>query len=85
MAVYNAVRCGTMTEFSVHIFHNSSSFGALGNGSAGASCDLTLLTCVLIGSYRFCIIPLLAASVSINPLFIAITKAYQSMDMQVWV
>uniref|UniRef100_A0A4W6BQX0 Uncharacterized protein n=1 Tax=Lates calcarifer TaxID=8187 RepID=A0A4W6BQX0_LATCA len=30
-------------------------------GSAASSCDLTLMTCLLIGSYRFCIIPLLAA------------------------
>uniref|UniRef100_A0A3Q3W7K8 Uncharacterized protein n=1 Tax=Mola mola TaxID=94237 RepID=A0A3Q3W7K8_MOLML len=35
---------------------------SLGNtSSAASSCDLSLLTCMLIGSYRFCIIPLLAA------------------------
>uniref|UniRef100_A0A672Z1F6 Microtubule associated tumor suppressor 1a n=1 Tax=Sphaeramia orbicularis TaxID=375764 RepID=A0A672Z1F6_9TELE len=33
----------------------------MAQSSAGSSCDLTLLTCLLIGSYRFCIIPLLAA------------------------
>lgn len=57
--IYTALRSGTMTEFPAHVFNNSSSF--LAPGSAGCSCDLTLLTCRLIGSYRFCIVPLLAA------------------------
>ncbi|XP_069026997.1 microtubule-associated tumor suppressor 1 homolog A isoform X5 [Embiotoca jacksoni] len=58
MAGYTGLRSCTWTEFPAHVF-NSSSF--LAHGNAASNCDLTLLTCLLIGSYRFCIIPLLAA------------------------
>lgn len=58
MAGYTGLRSCTWTEFPAHVFNSSS---LLTQGSAASSCDLTLLTCLLIGSYRFCIIPLLAA------------------------
>lgn len=58
MAAYTGLRSCTWTEFPAHVFTNSS---LVAQGSAGSNCDLTLLTCLLIGSYRFCIIPLLAA------------------------
>lgn len=58
MAVYTGLRSYTWTEFPAYVFYNSS---ILVQGSAVSSCDLTLLTCLLIGSYRFCVIPLLAA------------------------
>uniref|UniRef100_A0A3P9BFK8 Uncharacterized protein n=1 Tax=Maylandia zebra TaxID=106582 RepID=A0A3P9BFK8_9CICH len=57
MAGYTGLRSCTWTEFPAHVFNSSS---LLTQGSAASSCDLTLLTCLLIGSYRFCIIPLLA-------------------------
>lgn len=57
MAGYTGLRSCTWTESPTHVFNNSFS---MGQGSAASSCDLTLLTCLLIGSYRFCIIPLLA-------------------------
>uniref|UniRef100_A0A3Q4I856 Uncharacterized protein n=1 Tax=Neolamprologus brichardi TaxID=32507 RepID=A0A3Q4I856_NEOBR len=57
MAGYTGLRSCTWTEFPAHVFNSSS---LLAQGSAASSCDLTLLTCLLIGSYRFCIIPLLA-------------------------
>lgn len=50
---------GTLTEFSEQVFSNSSLDH---QPSSCSQCDLTLLTCLLIGSYRFCIVPLLAAS-----------------------
>lgn len=56
MEGYGSLRSCTWTELSVHIFTNST----MPQSSACAPCDLTLLTCILIGSYRFCIIPLLA-------------------------
>uniref|UniRef100_A0A3Q0SS55 Uncharacterized protein n=1 Tax=Amphilophus citrinellus TaxID=61819 RepID=A0A3Q0SS55_AMPCI len=58
MAGYTGLRSCTWTEFPAHVFNSSA---LLTQGSAASSCDLTLLTCLLIGSYRFCIIPLLAA------------------------
>ncbi|XP_023847965.1 microtubule-associated tumor suppressor 1 homolog A isoform X2 [Salvelinus sp. IW2-2015] len=59
MSGYGGLRSCTWTEFSTQVFNNSS---LIPQGSAaGSHCDLTLLTCLLIGSYRFCIIPLLAA------------------------
>uniref|UniRef100_A0A8C7D8P2 Uncharacterized protein n=1 Tax=Oncorhynchus kisutch TaxID=8019 RepID=A0A8C7D8P2_ONCKI len=59
MSGYGGLRSCTWTEFSTQVFTNSS---LIPQGSAtGSHCDLTLLTCLLIGSYRFCIIPLLAA------------------------
>lgn len=58
MAGYTGLRSCTWTESPPHVFNNSFS---MAQGSAASSCDLTLLTCLLIGSYRFCIIPLLAA------------------------
>lgn len=58
MAGYTGLRSCTWTEFPAHVFNSSS---LLTQVSAASSCDLTLLTCLLIGSYRFCIIPLLAA------------------------
>uniref|UniRef100_A0A3B4E9K5 Uncharacterized protein n=1 Tax=Pygocentrus nattereri TaxID=42514 RepID=A0A3B4E9K5_PYGNA len=58
MAAYGGLRSCTWTEFSMHIFTNST---LVPQSSACAECDLTLLTCLFIGSYRFCIIPLLAA------------------------
>uniref|UniRef100_A0A1A8G381 Mitochondrial tumor suppressor 1a n=2 Tax=Nothobranchius korthausae TaxID=1143690 RepID=A0A1A8G381_9TELE len=57
MAGYTGLRSCTWTEPPVHVFSNSS---LLTPGSTSSSCDLTLLTCLLIGSYRFCIIPVLA-------------------------
>ncbi|KAK0144318.1 Microtubule-associated tumor suppressor 1 A [Merluccius polli] len=47
----------TWTEFPVDILTNSS---LISQSTVGSNCDLTLLTCLLIGSYRFCIVPLLA-------------------------
>ncbi|MED6270014.1 hypothetical protein CHARACLAT_005511 [Characodon lateralis] len=58
MAGYTGLRSCTWTEFPAYVFYNSS---LLAQSHAESTCDLTLLTCVLIGSYRFCIIPLLAA------------------------
>uniref|UniRef100_A0A672HRE1 Uncharacterized protein n=1 Tax=Salarias fasciatus TaxID=181472 RepID=A0A672HRE1_SALFA len=58
MAGYTGLRSCTWTEYPAHFFNNSS---LLAEGSAASNCDLTLLTCLLIGSYRFCIVPLLAA------------------------
>ncbi|XP_047440794.1 microtubule-associated tumor suppressor 1 homolog A isoform X2 [Mugil cephalus] len=58
MAGYTGLRSCTWTEFPAYIFNNTSLFA---QGSAASNCDVTLLTCLLIGSYRFCIIPLLAA------------------------
>lgn len=57
MASYTGLRSCTWIEFPAHVFNNSS----FGQESVTSSCDLTLLTCLLIGSYRFCIIPLLSA------------------------
>uniref|UniRef100_A0A3P8Y0C2 Uncharacterized protein n=1 Tax=Esox lucius TaxID=8010 RepID=A0A3P8Y0C2_ESOLU len=59
MSGNGGLRSCTWTEFSSEIFANSS-FIPPGR-DAGSHCDLTLLTCLLIGSYRFFIIPLLAA------------------------
>lgn len=58
MADFSGLRSCTWTELPAHLVHNSS---AVSGDSAASSCDLTLLTCLLIASYRFCIIPLLAA------------------------
>uniref|UniRef100_A0A8C5I264 Microtubule-associated tumor suppressor 1 n=1 Tax=Gouania willdenowi TaxID=441366 RepID=A0A8C5I264_GOUWI len=58
MAGYTELRSCTWTESTALVFNNSSVFA---EGSTATSCDLTLLTCFLIGSYRFCIVPLLAA------------------------
>ncbi|KAI1883529.1 hypothetical protein AGOR_G00232490 [Albula goreensis] len=58
MSAPGGLRSCTSTEFSAHLFINST---LIPHSSAGSHCDLTLLTCLLIGSYRFCIIPLLAA------------------------
>lgn len=58
MAGYTGLRSCTWTEFPAHVYNNSS---LMAQGSAASNFDLTLLTCLLIGSYRFCIIPLLAA------------------------
>ncbi|XP_047658336.1 microtubule-associated tumor suppressor 1 homolog A isoform X4 [Tachysurus fulvidraco] len=52
------LRSCTWSEFSSYVFNNST---LIPQTTAGSQCDLTLLTCLLIGSYRFCIIPLLAA------------------------
>ncbi|XP_035861333.1 microtubule-associated tumor suppressor 1 homolog A isoform X5 [Sander lucioperca] len=57
MAGYTGLRSCTWTEFPAHIFNSSSS---MAQGRAASNCDLTLLTCLLIGSYRFCVIPLLS-------------------------
>lgn len=57
MADFTGLRSCTWTEFPAHPAENSSS---VTQNSTASSCDLTLLTCLLIGSYRFCIIPLLA-------------------------
>uniref|UniRef100_A0A8D3DXK1 Uncharacterized protein n=1 Tax=Scophthalmus maximus TaxID=52904 RepID=A0A8D3DXK1_SCOMX len=58
MAGYTGLRSCTWTEFPAPVFNNSS---LMAHGTAASSCDLTLMTCLLIGSYRFCIIPMLAA------------------------
>uniref|UniRef100_A0A4W4H1L0 Uncharacterized protein n=1 Tax=Electrophorus electricus TaxID=8005 RepID=A0A4W4H1L0_ELEEL len=58
MEAYRALRSGTWTELSVHIFTNST---PIPQSSVCTQYDLTLLTCLLVGSYRFCIVPLLAA------------------------
>ncbi|XP_071313910.1 microtubule-associated tumor suppressor 1 homolog A isoform X3 [Trachinotus anak] len=58
MAGYTGLRSCTWTEYPSHVFNNSS---LMTQGSAASNCDLTLMTCLLIGSYRFFIIPLLAA------------------------
>lgn len=57
MAGYSGPRSCTWTEFPAHVSHNSSALAQ--RNATASSCDLTLLTCVLIGSYRFCIVPLL--------------------------
>ena len=58
MAGYTGtLRSCTWTEFPVDILTNSS---LISRSSVGSNCDLTLLTCLLIGSYRFGIVPLLA-------------------------
>lgn len=49
---------GTLTEISEQVFTNST---LNQQPSSCAQCDLTLLTCLLIGSCHFCIIPLLFA------------------------
>lgn len=58
MSAPGGLRSCTSTEFSPHLFINSTLSPQAG---PGAHCDLTLLTCLLVGSYRFCIAPLLAA------------------------
>lgn len=58
MLAYGGLRSCTWSEFSLDIFDNST---LIPQSNAGSQCDLTLLTCLLIGSYRFCIVPLLAA------------------------
>uniref|UniRef100_A0A3B5LU38 Uncharacterized protein n=1 Tax=Xiphophorus couchianus TaxID=32473 RepID=A0A3B5LU38_9TELE len=55
---YTGLRSCTWTESPAHIFHNSS---VVGQSHAESCCDLVLLTFVLIGSYRLCIVPLLTA------------------------
>lgn len=58
MATYSGPRSCTWTELPGQV---SSNFSSLAQRTATtSSCDLTLLTCLLIGSYRFCLIPLLA-------------------------
>ena len=57
MAGYTGLRSCTWTEFPVDILTNSS---LISRSTVSSNCDLTLLTCLLIGSYRFCIVPLLA-------------------------
>uniref|UniRef100_A0A3P9MIZ6 Uncharacterized protein n=1 Tax=Oryzias latipes TaxID=8090 RepID=A0A3P9MIZ6_ORYLA len=52
-------RSCTWTEFPARTL-NGSSFAAQ-SLLAESECDLTLLTCLLVGSFRFCIVPLLAA------------------------
>jgi len=49
---------GTLTEFPEQVFINATLDQ---QSSPCAPCDLTLLTCLLIGSYRICIIPLLSS------------------------
>lgn len=57
MAGYTGLRSCTWTEFPVDVLANSS---LISQSAVGSNCDLTLLTCLLIGSYRFCVAPLLA-------------------------
>lgn len=57
MADFTGLRSCTWTEFPALPAQNASS---VTRSNTASSCDLTLLTCLLIGSYRFCIIPLLA-------------------------
>lgn len=58
MLVYEGLRSCTWSEFSLDVFENST---LIPQSNAGSQCDLTLFTCLLIGSYRFCVVPLLAA------------------------
>lgn len=58
MLAYGGLRSCTWSAPSLYVFDNST---LIPQFSAVSQCDLTLLTCLLIGSYRFCIIPLLAA------------------------
>lgn len=57
MAGYSGPRSCTWTEVVAHVSYNSSSLTQ--RRTTTSSCDITLLTCLLIGSYRFCIVPLL--------------------------
>lgn len=57
MADFTGLRSCTWTEFPALSAQNASS---VTRSNTASSCDLTLLTCLLIGSYRFCILPLLA-------------------------
>ncbi|XP_053736045.1 microtubule-associated tumor suppressor 1 homolog A isoform X2 [Synchiropus splendidus] len=63
MAAHTGLRSCTWTEFPPYFLPNAS-YIAL--GSAEHSCDSRLLTCLLIGSYRFFIVPLLVACNGIN-------------------
>uniref|UniRef100_A0A671NJ95 Uncharacterized protein n=1 Tax=Sinocyclocheilus anshuiensis TaxID=1608454 RepID=A0A671NJ95_9TELE len=58
MSIVMPAHRGTLTEISEQVFTNSTMNR---QPSSCAPCDLTLLTCLVIGSYRFCIIPLLSA------------------------
>lgn len=59
MAVYGSLWSCTSTELAAPVTSTNTTLDLRVGGSP--HCDLTLLTCLLIGSYRFCIIPLLAA------------------------
>ncbi|XP_031442738.1 microtubule-associated tumor suppressor 1 homolog A isoform X2 [Clupea harengus] len=58
MSAYRSLWSCTSTELVVPASSNTTLDLRVG---ATPHCDLTLLTCLLIGSYRFCIVPLLAA------------------------
>nr|XP_056711586.1 microtubule-associated tumor suppressor 1 isoform X1 [Euleptes europaea] len=58
MTIPGGLRSCTETEFSPHIFTNSTLTPPTDSGS---HYDITLLTLLVVGSYSFCIIPLLAS------------------------
>ncbi|XP_069487671.1 microtubule-associated tumor suppressor 1 isoform X2 [Ambystoma mexicanum] len=57
MTVPGGYRSCTQTDFSPHLFINST---LMPPAVSGKPCDVTLLTLIVVGSYSFCIIPLLA-------------------------
>uniref|UniRef100_A0A8C5SVF3 Uncharacterized protein n=1 Tax=Laticauda laticaudata TaxID=8630 RepID=A0A8C5SVF3_LATLA len=57
MTVPGGHRSCTETDFSPHIFINST---LTPPADSGSHYDVTLLTLLVVGSYSFCIIPLLA-------------------------
>uniref|UniRef100_A0A8D0HD84 Uncharacterized protein n=1 Tax=Sphenodon punctatus TaxID=8508 RepID=A0A8D0HD84_SPHPU len=57
MTIPGGLRSCTETDFSPHIFINST---LTPPADSGNHYDVTLLTLLVVGSYSFCIIPLLA-------------------------
>uniref|UniRef100_A0A8D2LZ73 Uncharacterized protein n=1 Tax=Varanus komodoensis TaxID=61221 RepID=A0A8D2LZ73_VARKO len=57
MTIPGGLRSCTETDFSPHIFTNST---LTPPADSGSHYDITLLTLLVVGSYSFCIIPLLA-------------------------
>ena len=81
MAGHTGPRSCTWTEFPVDILTNSS---LISRSTVGSNCDLTLLTCLLIGSYRFGIIPLLAVFNSKDGNRLCRSEHRWSLSMNAW-